>query len=723
MSAQRFLAAGVATAIAVLVAVASASAGPPNRFRNLQDALQQIGSTGLGAQPEMPLGHGLTECPQAGIKPISQPQPLDKRQKDKVEQISQNGDEQRANFEYSCFPHNETSIAVNPTNPRNAVAGANDYRLGWGTSGFYSTTDNGNNWYTQIIPFPSLPSDAVEGADTLDGGGDPALAFDRAGVAYYVDINFNRTDDTNGIFLSRSTNGGFTWSRPCIPFKSSATATEPDRCGGPGDPRKPGDGVVTFIEDCPLPADGSNPFCHPLGNNRPDFSIPFNDKEYVAVGRRPAGEPARCFTPTHQAATCVAETVGVDRIHVTWSKFECTVLVCTHVEIYHSYSDDQGRSWSPERPISGNAPFCTGGTPPPADRCDFNQFSTPTVSRVTGTVYVSFENFNTQHENQYLLVRSRDGGNTWEGPFFVTPVYDVNYPRAGNERPDCTARGQQSGRNVLDNSCFRVNSGGNVVVDRRSGAFADDLYLVMSDNRHGRRVGGTNTDVFLFKSTDGGTTWVGPTRVNNDATKNDNWFPWVDISPRGDVNVNFYDRRLDTESPVGVGEWPTSKTRQGNYLVWRFGAVCTVTTANSRECVAPTAGVIPTPPPGGEDFPDAPLVETQTVFPLKNFNLSDVPSNWDYSFRGGIFAGDYDVVAIGPDSSAWAVWTDARNGRSSRQQAGRNPACEQADVFFDLYGANSGGTVSELHNNQEALFYVTPCPTDIQDKGNQTTTP
>ena len=46
------------------------------------------------------------------------------------------------------------------------------------------------------------------------------------------------------------------------------------------------------------------------------------------------------------------------------------------------------------------------------------------------------------------------------------------------------------------------------------------------------------------------------------------------ISSKGDVNVNFYDRRLDIESPAGVGEWPTSKTRQGNYLLWRFGGIC-----------------------------------------------------------------------------------------------------------------------------------------------------
>jgi len=89
------------------------------------------------------------------------------------------------------------------------VAGANDYRLGWGTSGFYSTTDNGNHWYDGITPFPSLPS-----GDNLDGGGDPVTVFDRDGVVYYAQINFNRTDDTSGVWVNRSTNGGFTWTRP-----------------------------------------------------------------------------------------------------------------------------------------------------------------------------------------------------------------------------------------------------------------------------------------------------------------------------------------------------------------------------------------------------------------------------------------------------------------------------------------------------------------------------
>ena len=121
------------------------------------------------------------------------------------------GGDIRVNQDFSCLPQDETAHRPEPASSKNYVAGANDYRLGWGTSGFYSTTDNGNHWYDGITPFPSLPS-----GDNLDGGGDPVTVFDRDGVAYYAQINFNRTDDTSGVWVNRSTNGGFTWTRPCV---------------------------------------------------------------------------------------------------------------------------------------------------------------------------------------------------------------------------------------------------------------------------------------------------------------------------------------------------------------------------------------------------------------------------------------------------------------------------------------------------------------------------
>jgi hypothetical protein len=188
----------------------------------------------------------------------------------------------------------------------------------------------------------------------------------------------------------------------------------------------------------------------------------------------------------------------------------------------------------------------------------------------------------------------------------------------------------------------------------------------------------------------------------------------VDIGPFGDVNVVFMDRRLDTTSTAS--EWPTSRTRPGNYLTWFWGATCRVTTPDSRECVAPTAAVI-TQPTGPINPVPTDIFPNQTVFPFRNFVLSDVPSNHDYSFRAGIFIGDYNNVTIDPNNQAWAFWTDARNGRSARTQLGRNPACEQSDVFADKYEARNGRAPGKAQAT-DSLFLVAQCPAGTVDKRN-----
>jgi hypothetical protein len=702
-----------------------------------------------GAPPSGPfdfrdvdVGNALTACPQAGGRGGEQPKPLQDLTPDKVSQLSNGGDDNKTNQDYACFPQDETSIAVNPANPKNAIGGANDYRLGFGSSGFYATTDNGNHWYDGVKPFPT---NANQARDHIDGGGDPSVAYDREGTAYFNDLHFMRENDESGIFVARSTNGGFTWSRPCVPAGSSDGTA---RCGGNGDVRMPGDGVVAYTPD---------------NDNTLNGSVPAHDKNYMTAGPRPAGVTPTCFAPISKTAIpagiagCPTSIIGPDRLYVTW-----TIFFGNLATINFSYSDDRAYSWSPPKVISGSAPFCQFGVV--GNDCDSNQFSVPTVNPTTGELWVSFENFNTPDENQYLVVRSTDGGATFQGPFFVSTVFDVNYPRSGQNRTDCTTRGQ-GGRSVLTNSCFRVNAGGNIVADRRGGEFADDLYLVFSDNRNGSRQS-SNTDVFLFTSKDGGTTWIGPTRVNDDPSRapdvateggrdcgrivgrvcptdapnfgNDQWFPWVDISSKGDLNVVFYDRRLDTNSTAG--EWPSSRAapngRPGNYLVWNFGAQCSVTTtgtvttgtttipASATQCLGNEAAIVPVPsappnPASGAVVPGG----AQTVFPFRNFNVSDTPSNWDYTFRAGIFAGDYNNVAVDQDNTAWAFWTDARNGRSSRQpapQAGRNPICEQSDVFDDEYNAHNAGNVRNSATQGMDLYLVTPCPAQFKDRGAST---
>jgi len=744
--------------------VGAASGIPETPFGEDED------TTGISGALDLRDSNGstnVTECPQAGLRD-AKPKPLNHHAMDENEKRSNEGNDNRANQDYSCMPQDETSLDVNPLSTRNILGGANDYRLGWGSSGFYASTDNGEHWYDGITPFPSLPS-----GDNLDGGGDPAIVFDRGGVAYYAQINFNRTDDTSGVWVNRSTNGGFTWTRPCVAIQVVAPPDEQSRCGGAGDPRIPGDGTVGFMQDDDAVLNGS---------------VPGFDKEWITAGPRPAGVSPTCFTPlAHAVTACNSAWIGTDRLYVTYSLFSET----GSAEIFLSYSDDQARSWSPPQYIAGSAEFCAPSWSP-TGRCQDSQGSQPTVNPSTGQLWVGFINGDTEDEDQYLVVTSKDGGQTFQGPFRVDTLYDVNEPRGVNGRADCVARGQGSTRAVPTNSCFRFDPIMNsIVADKRGGAFADDLYVVLYDNRNGT-IRDSNNDVFFYKSTDGGVTWIGPTRVNNDRSEAptaanangdaafvrqgardcgrnagtiagrqagcaehnfgaDQFFPWITIDTKGNLNVTFHDRRNDTDSPAGVGPWPTSKTEVGNYLVWYWGGTCKITQtqtvtggstvpSGASQCVAPEAivnpglfGVIGGGNANVEAPPGAVPGQDQNVktLPFKNFQISDIGSNFDYTFRAGLFAGDYSGNTSGPlvngdskdgrgdhgDGHAGALWTDARNGRGSGDptsfEAGRNPICEQSDVFFDDYGlpgGDHGHGKGEGMTKAEQAFIVAPCP-------------
>jgi hypothetical protein len=719
----------------------SAASGYPGLFED--DESDAVVSGALDFR-DTPAGTNLTECPQAGLRNRGAV-PLDRRQKDDAELHSEGVNDIRVNQDYSCMPQDETTIDQNPTNRSSIISGANDYRLGWGTSGFYSTTDNGAHWYDGITPFPSLPS-----GDNLDGGGDPVVVFDRAGVAYYAQINFNRTDDTSGVWVNRSTNGGFTWTRPCVAIRRAAPPSEAAACGGPGDVRQPGDGTVAFQQDDDAVLNGS---------------VPGYDKEWLTAGPRPAGISPQCFTAlTHSPTDCNPDVIGSDRLYATYSLFSEE----GSAEIFLQYSDDEARSWSAPKFIAGSAPFCVAR---PGNVCADSQGSEPTVNPATGRLWVGFINGDTADEDQYLVVSSTDGGQTFTPPARVDTLYDVNEPRGVNGRTDCVARGQGATRTDLTNTCFRADPIFNsIVADKRGGDFADDVYVVLYDNRNGT-IRNSNNDVFFYRSTDGGATWIGPTRVNNDrsvtpadrdcgrnpnsivgnsglcpadGTGNDQFFPYVTINTRGDLNVTFHDRRLDTTSPIGSGAWPTSKTEVGNYLVWLWGAQCSITStvtvsqvgtgavpSGARQCSAPEAVVNPTAAtgfnPGAGPVPGN--GQSSAAIPWRNFQVSDIGSNFDYTFRAGLFAGDYTSNSSGPvvglddnGRQAMTTWTDARNGRGSgtpaTTQPGRNPICEQSDIFFDRYPATGGGNrTGGVGENTSNAFLVLPCPSAIQDEG------
>jgi hypothetical protein len=113
-------------------------------------------------------------------------------------------------------PHNETSIAVNPTNPLNMIGGLNDYQLAVNPGGHVSesvlsrahvTFDGGKTWTT----YPIYSNSRYQGT------GDPSVAFDASGNAYYATLGFRFVGPYNAqspdVVVQASSDGGVHWSQ------------------------------------------------------------------------------------------------------------------------------------------------------------------------------------------------------------------------------------------------------------------------------------------------------------------------------------------------------------------------------------------------------------------------------------------------------------------------------------------------------------------------------
>jgi hypothetical protein len=370
------------------------------------------------------------------------------------------------------FPNNEPDIEVDPVNPLHMIASSNDF--GTCCDQFYTTFDGGTTWRTGNM--------SRETPQRI--GSDPVTAIDRKhGVAIHSSLSFSVSHAAGAeacdgdVVVSISRDGGLVWEQPV----------------------KVDDGIGCDLSKTEL----------------------FDDKEWIVTDNNPA-------SPFY------------GRTYLTWSKFEFHDGVYASSAIFESHSDDGGATWTAGKEISGfNSAICTFQIAGPAGECDENQFSVPTVAP-NGTVYVAFENEQNQalwesareFDDQYLVVKSTNGGATWSAPSFAAGLEDGSrdYPANVNNRQ------------TLSNYQIRVNSGGNIVASPIDGK----LYLVFSDNRNGRHDVDnpvTNIDVFVVTSTNG-TTWSAPSRVDN--SRSDQWFPWVDVNPvTGAIGVLYNDRSRD----------------------------------------------------------------------------------------------------------------------------------------------------------------------------------
>ena len=457
----------------------------------------------------------------------------------------------RVNCDSTFFPHNETSIAVDPADPRHLVAGSNDYEFSFvGNTvvqrlipGYYTSFDGGTTWLNGHL-----------NPGGLQAGGDPGVVFNqKQGLVHYA---------TAGYEFGQ---GSLTAHRVSIQVNTSA------------------DGGKTF----------GPPATVSQGTGGTNVSI-IDDKPSIAVDNS--------STSPHYG-----------RVYVAFTLFQFGPHGAVQFPIVLAYSDDGAQHFTTPQVISGSATFC-GGV------CNLDQASSIQVGG-DGTVYVAFENFNTAAENQFLLVRSTDGGASFSSPVqAVSTVFDdpCEYPLSVTGDP------------TLSNSQFRVNSYGNLAIDPSSISNASTtLYYVFSDNRNGTFPSTcvpadfgnatTNTDVFIVKSTDGGLTWSGVTPVaTGPASDNDQFYPWAAVGPTGKVYIRYADRQYDSNN-IQYGQTLATSTDGGT------------TFALSRVDTAPSN-------------PD------DSVW----FVTAQAPGQT-------VFLGDYDGLAVGSDDVPHPIWTDMRN--------------------------------------------------------------
>ena len=119
-----------------------------------------------------------------------------------------------------CGPQSETFITINQNKPKVLAGGSNEiFRLPM--RGYYST-NGGGSWGGVDLPLPP-----AKGANGIDFGSDPTLAFDSQGNVFYgyIVVFFGGGNGINGteMAVAKSTDGGKTY--PSVNYFSFENGT------------------------------------------------------------------------------------------------------------------------------------------------------------------------------------------------------------------------------------------------------------------------------------------------------------------------------------------------------------------------------------------------------------------------------------------------------------------------------------------------------------------
>ena len=147
----------------------------------------------------------------------------------------------------------------------------------------------------------------------------------------------------------------------------------------------------------------------------------------------------------------------------------------------------------------------------------------------------------------------------WAGVIDVTPFNEilVGFASSSNGGEDWSVTENAFAVNgitgVLPNKKnIRVNGLPGIAVDTTNGIRRGWIYIVSGQKN--LAPAGSDPDIILYRSTDGGITWSQGIRVNQDALNNGKtqYFPSMHIDKFGAINIIFYDDRHTTNDSAGV---------------------------------------------------------------------------------------------------------------------------------------------------------------------------
>jgi hypothetical protein len=196
-------------------------------------------------------------------------------------------------------------------------------------------------------------------------------------------------------------------------------------------------------------------------------------------------------------------------------------------------STDGGATWpGAPQPISGDEKLDIG-VHVVADTRDPNTFYATWLNNLPGALGLGLP-------DEMVFTKSTDGGQTWEPPRVVAELTSLpnTYPRQ-----------------AFPNRSIPVMAAGPT----------GELYVVYSAYRDAPQPNdedGKQADVMMVRSPDGGDSWFKAVKVNQDSTNADQFQPYVAVNPAGQVNVSYFDRRLDVRRVEGA-----TVAHPGNFFI------------------------------------------------------------------------------------------------------------------------------------------------------------